>query len=337
MSGAAVLEILAPGLFAAPPASAKGSGRKNALGGLLARADAVAEPGSSVEKNLYLRFVGCAEPEQDVPLAAFEMLGLDLKPGQGYWLKARAVRLFADRDRLILFPPEPNAGEKVPADSVVTAFNAHFADRGWSLLPARAPGNWYLQAPRPLALVTRSPAEATARSVDAYLPRGEDARLLRQLATETEMLFHQRMTGETDGEWNSLWFWGGGSLPSLPGKAPGRVATDDEMVAGMARHFGAALADPTELASDGAGRSLIFHGGLKKAIESGDEPGWWTALAEIESLANAAVENLRRRRFDEVRIGDGSAPVRRLDRRALRRWWRPKRDLCAFSETGPAG
>lgn len=83
---------------------------------------------------------------------------------------------------------------------------------------------WYLSSPEPFKLATTPPDELVGRDASDGLPDGPDAPAWRRIINETQILLNnhpvnreRRETGQVP--INSLWFWGAGPLPRVPGPA----------------------------------------------------------------------------------------------------------------------
>src|SRR5690606_27862373 len=112
--------------------------------------------------------------------------------------------------------PLPLAVEE--AAEFQAALNTHFATDGFEFL-CGASGHLYLHLQEHPRVLTFPPAQALNRDIPAYLPQGADAGSWRHLLNEVQMLlFTHPLNRERESgglpALNSLWFWGGGALPS---------------------------------------------------------------------------------------------------------------------------
>lgn len=199
-----------------------------------------ASRGPVAPDRLRLLFVlfGCdARAGEEVPAGAVSCLGDTGTHPEGYWLRADPVHLRATLRDLFLEPPRSLGMTMDEAERLAQDIGRHFADRGWRLVIA-TPERWYLQAPA-ARLRTHSTFDAAGRNVNEFLPSGDDARSWRAILNELQMLLHEHPVNrqrESEGrpEINSLWFWGGGTLPECAGSQWHRVWSDDPLVKGLA-------------------------------------------------------------------------------------------------------
>lgn len=328
------LEIVCPELFArVPEAWLPRNGVLGALERLLSRADCRAERSGGLERNLCRRFGIEMADDEEVPGGALSLLADGANPGTGYWLRADPVRLHADRDRLILFVLNATTLHEGTASGYVDEFNRYFSPQGWRLI-APHPRRWYLGAPRPLELRTRSLREVRGRSVDSFLPSGADAPALRRLVTEAEMLLHEFFTAgaiATAGDQmaNSLWLSGGGVLP-LPGECRlSGVASDDPLVRGLARNARLNVASPLQPVTP-YGRVLWFRDAVSDALSAEDASSYTAALGQIAEQCAAALASAQQGGLASVCLGDGVSRSCCASARQLRRWWRRRKQYQCF-------
>jgi hypothetical protein len=164
------------------------------------------------------------------------------------------------------------------------------------------------------------------RRVGEVLPQGEDALVWQRTMTEIQMLLHASPVNARRGEQglltvNSLWFWGGGVLPQAGGVCDwDRVIADDPLARGLARLQGLETEAPaaTALAS-AAGEKRVLWQATVESLELAEQALFAPLLAMIKAgeLTKLVI----------VIPGLGSW---RIDRAALRRWWRPRKPLSVL-------
>ncbi|MEZ5740931.1 MAG: hypothetical protein R3E68_16755 [Burkholderiaceae bacterium] len=143
-----------------------------------------------------------------------------LAPG-GQMLTACPAHLQAGLDHLVLHPPGELGLAPADAQALASAANGHFRDDGLQL-QVLSPGQWRLRLARALDVDFASSHVATGRRLDQYMPAGPDARRLRALLNEMQMLWHEHPVNEgrrDRGEppVNALWIEGHAqSLPPSP-------------------------------------------------------------------------------------------------------------------------
>jgi len=330
----ATVEIIAPGLFRLVPDDwLSGIAGLDRLERLLSRADRHPDPGQDEERALCSRF-GLQVPEaEDAPAGALGLLGDGGNPADHFWFCAHPVDLIADRDRVLLSPAKASALAPEEPSARAALFNRHFEVEGW-YLEAPHPTRWYLRAPRALQVSTQPLRRVAARSLDAYMPSGPDASLLRRLVTETEMLFHTLDTPGAAGRFgpvtaNGLWLAGGGRLPGALTSPGGQLRSDDPVAKGLAMVAGMPLGALADVTAPGAG--LVVYGqSLHQAVSTDDRDAYRAAFARCLEGLLAAEAELARGGLDTLWIADGRGGRWKLSRAARRRWWRRRRPFASF-------
>jgi hypothetical protein len=277
--------ILVPHLF--PPARLREAAAPGlalpALQTLLARGTRIACPDEGTEAAL-CSALGI-ERQQDWPLAPVTAAA-DGGSGAGYWLRADPVHLRVMRDRIVLADSRAFALTQQEAAALVDSISQHFGD---SLSPQPLhPTRWYLHFAQPPDLRTTSLSVASGRDIQPLQPQGEDARRLRSVLNELQMLLFEHPVNqarEARGELpvNSLWLWGGGIQPAVPKDASAVYANDDTARA-LATFCGArALPLPPQLAPAMLKTpGLVLLDELTPAGQCGDAYGWREALWALE-------------------------------------------------------
>ena len=214
-----------------------------ALSTLLARSRLMRRPPQSLEATLTDAF-GHAE---DAPYAAFRRLGEANMPADAntaYWLCSDPVHLRFHKEHLILADSSSFGIELCEAQAFADALNQHFSDIGRFYVATAE--RWYLQLIDYAGLdrFDVSPLSAVAgRSIERLLPETAQAKALRKLLNEVQMLLHAHATNqqrEDDGRLpiNSLWLWGGGMLPPRLETDFDGVWSSNPLALGLARAAG---------------------------------------------------------------------------------------------------
>jgi hypothetical protein len=280
--------------------------------------------------------------DRDLPTAVYCRLGegLPVRPGE-YWCHADPVMLRAGRDRVLVLDLRPTDLSVAEADDLLLELARHFGPLGWRFEPVDAT-RWYACLPAPLALKTHPLGEVVGRSLGAHLPEGPDAAQCRAWLNEAQMVLHHadaNRVRELRGEHpvNGLWLWGCGSLPA-PAPCPGvEVVPADALARGVALHAGCGVVD----ARDAVGRpGTVLHPdlALQRGALDGDAGAWWAALAGVEQRCAALLKALSQRRIDALVIDACGGTAWRIDRSALRRFWRrPRGALRRLLGRGASG
>jgi hypothetical protein len=218
-----------------------------ALETLFARSRLGRQPPQSLEATLSDAF-GHA---QAAPYAAFRLLGesgIDVEAGDQCWVAADPVHLRFHQEHLILADSGSFGIALDEAQALAGSLSMHLADVG--RFHVATAERWYLQLADTLLAdgFDSPPLSAVAgRSIEGLLAETSQARSLRKLLNEIQMLMHAHPINqlrENAGRLpiNSLWLWGAGSLPPrTDSDAPCRfdgVWSSDPLALGLARAAG---------------------------------------------------------------------------------------------------
>ena len=88
-------------------------------------------------------------------------------------------------------------------------------------------------------LVDSQLSEVAGKDVQPYLPAGADALEWHRIFNEAQMLLHEHAVNEAreargEPAVNSVWFWGGGTRPAVPGRPFDAVWSDDTTAIALA-------------------------------------------------------------------------------------------------------
>ncbi|MDE2090470.1 MAG: hypothetical protein KGJ08_01045 [Gammaproteobacteria bacterium] len=256
-------------------------------------------------------------------VAPFMRLADTGKRDAGFYFRADPVHLAPDRDQLVMLPLSVLQVQMEEAQALAETFNRTYAAEGYRL-ETPYPERWYLRVPAPLECVTHEPVQVSGGSVFEFMPQGEAGQRLRQLMNEIQMLFHEQpvnLAREASGRpsINSLWLWGGGSLPETTATRPGRVLTDIPLVTGLALFAGShykAWTGKLDMPMDFEDQLI--------AIDCAHE----SALMHIEDqLAVPLLRGLREGQISALLIYPGNQHSYRVTRTSLRQPWRRRRPL----------
>ena len=255
----------------------------------------------------------------DYASAPVSAIGDDaLNAREGYWLQAELVHLAAGLDRLTFLPLTGAAA--VTADerqALMPLIASHLQDSPFRLL-AGTSGQWFLHSQRRLDLATAAPEAAAANELDAVMPSGGDARELRRVMTECQMLLHEHEVNERRQRRglpaiNALWPWGSGAIGQLSSQSLAQMFSDDAFVRGLYRSHG------QEISSSAPATTIIEYARRQRpviAIVTTDSLAaltseWLQPL--IAALRSGGIQQLDLL-FDEWHI--------HATRSMLRRFWR---------------
>lgn len=249
-------------------------------------------PGTGIS-HLLCRLFGLGEPERELPIAAAARLAVGW-PDQGrHWLRADPVYLMPDQERLRLLDAHHLGLTWPEVQEFVAELNRHFAPDGW-LFEAETPERWYLGLPQDIDLLSHPLEDVVGRNLQNFLPEGTGQRHWRGRLNEIQMLLHgTRRNAERENTGlpvvNSLWLWGGGTLPPRPAKPPfARVLADNAVAKGLALWSDSefqAVPPGVEalLGQREKGETLLVLESLQRPLLDGDFPAWRQAVSSLES------------------------------------------------------
>lgn len=329
-------ELIVPGLFT----QASGA-RAPSLEVLLARGRSSSGESASLEAWLQEAF-----GLEDTPLAAgaLTLAAIGGNPADECWGRADPVHLRLMRDRLVVVPSGAFSVTGEEAEALVESLNRHFAGR--LELQAAAPARWCARLERGFALPAATPLEAAGRDADRALREGgEAAHRWSRLLNEIQMLLHAHpvnLAREARGEpqVNSLWLWGVGTAPRVPGSPWQAVSADDPVALGFARLSGArAAALPASAPAllgrtPEEGRHLVILDALRAPLVLGEMDRYRACIEELERDWFAPLaEALRSGRLGmlTLQVPDHQGASFEVIRGDLRRFWRRPKALEKYA------
>ncbi len=302
-----------------------------ALQTLLGRGRRESRPALPFERWLCQAFgVQADEP----PCGALRLLGEGGDPGPQAWLCADPVHLRFTRDTLVIDAagPDLTADE---AEQLVAALNTHLSEFGEFIAPH--PRRWYLRLTRAPRIATQPLSAATGRTLEPFLPQGEEARDWRCLINEAQVLLHNHPVNaarEAAGRMtaNSLWPWGAGILPGRAAAPAQQVLADHPLARGLALLAGVPAAPVPERFETAVSGRLTFLETLNAPALGLDAAAWRAGLLELESRWFApALAALKARRLHGLRLtalGDEAVAEVTLDAGDLWQFWRRPKTLA---------
>jgi hypothetical protein len=308
-----------------------------ALHALLGRGRRARRPAMTAEHWLCEAFGVRADELQELPIGALRLLGEGHEPGAGAWLCADPVHLRFSRNTLVVDAAGPglDAGE---AEQLAAALNAQLADFGEFLAPH--PQRWYLRAKRAPRIATHSPAAVAGRTLEPFLPQGEEARDWRRLINEAQVLLHNHPVNaarEAAGRQtaNSLWPWGAGPLPAAAVAPARNVLADEPLARGLAKLAGVPAAPVPDRFDSAVPQGLTFLDALAEAAQALDAAAWRSGLAELErrwfAPALTALKASRIHGLHLTALGDEAVVDVTLDAGDLWQFWRRPRTLAELA------
>ena len=320
------LQLVLPSLARAGELSRDNLTDLPALRRLLARAGAARSVHADSDVALLQAF-GVAQ-QQDWPVAPFTYVADGGPLRAGYCLRADPVHLRAERDALVLVDGRHFDLAAQVATELIAALNRHFEDDGIVFFGSH-PHRWYAILPAVPELTTCSLKTASGRNIDALLPAGGEALTWHRHFNEIQMLFHSHPVNEAreanaEPAVNSVWLWGGGTLPASARPTFGSVAARDPLAAGLALASSTPLRAPTSSAAEWlsatpAGEHLVvLDSMLSGAGREHLEQSWFQPL--LQALRNKQLERLA------ILLPDGERTLKfELTPHDLWKFWRRSR------------
>ncbi len=296
---------------------------------------------------------GCFDIEREGPdwPAAAVTASLDGADPRGatWWLRADPVHLRVDMGELALVDTTHLGISAAEADALCAEINTELGASA-PRLQALAPQRWYLSLDAPRDLATRPPWEVSGGAIGEHMPRGGDAGTWRAWVNDVQMILHGSAVNDARERRgapavNSVWPWGGGTLPQVPAGRWRSVSGDNALVQGLGALAGG-LTGSLSAPAGGDGRAwlagmdlpgehlLVFDAayvpvrvadaGAWRDFVVGFEEDWMSPL--LEALAAGLIQS--------VRLSTGEGMDLRLRRRNLRRWWRRVRSPARVLGTG---
>jgi hypothetical protein len=289
------------------------------------------------------------ERQQDWPIAPLTLALDGGDPGNAYWLRADPVHLRIHRDQLLLSDCGAVGISQLEADQYVSALNRHFAQDGLQFI-APHPARWYLRLESRPEITTTALTEVIGANVNAHLPAGRDALRWHTISNEIQMLLHQHPLNEareaTGGmPVNSVWLWGGGTRPTVPGQHFSAVWSDEPLACALAAntdlHAAPLPADAAQLLRSfeplpsADAHPLIVLGQLAEAAQYGDIDRWREEVSALNrNWFGPLLGTLRRRQVSRIAlVVPGSQSCDRFECAPadLLRFWRPAKPLSAYA------
>jgi len=312
------LDIVLPRVLAAPAEA-----RMPALERWIARGDAGTLAAGSLASILAAQY-GLAPP---VPYAAISFAGESGAGGLAANLRADPVHLQVGQAAAALHDASELAITSDEAAALTAGLTQLFAGDGLRFLAA-TPDRWYLQVPEGEVPVTTPIDEAMRVNSAGALPRGPGRIKWPSVLTETQMMLashpvNARREDEGKPAINSVWFWGGGTAPTLEPRYA-IVHARDPVARGLAVLSGARAADVPasyngiDAVREGQSVLLVLEEPPSEALDT----AWFVPLADAL------------RRFDVVHLllpRRRDTLVARIGRGARWRWTRRSRPLASHA------
>ncbi len=340
------LHLIVPGLLGPMPTLDQAGVALDSrlLERLLSRARRVAHPGHDLESVLFGLFGIALENVPNPPTAPYRRIGDGAAADDRYWLQLTPVYLRPDQDRLLLFDVEDLDLTLDEANELAQLFNSHFAEEGWQA-EVRHPHRWYLPLDPAPSLRTHELTDAFGRNMDLFLPEGEEGIRWHGALNEIQMLFYAadlnaRREQAGKGPINGLWFSGGGRLASRAQTRLTALYGDSPLLRGLAlvaEQSLKPLPEPADSLLDQGGELLACYDRLQRPVLCADPLGWSEQVSQFAAWIEPLVDGIRKKRLDSLLLYTCNGHQYRIDRAALRRFWRRRRPLADRLDRNPSG
>ncbi len=264
-------------------------------------------------------FFNHSDTGADFPLAA--VTAQQLNADSGVWLRAVPVRLFPDRDCLIMSV----ADEKIPkqtADEISALLLSHFSTEFTEI--HFIDDVWLFKLAADASVCTFSILDAIGKNVDQFLPQGQDRTQWHALGNEIQMLLHQF---NHTFQFNALWLESVGSVDTLKGIKDCESAillSADKALQDAAAFLGYRFYTTLEEFHwpEKTARVLTVDDRLLTRPELREYDRLLNWLDETEALLLFALQALKQNRIDCIRLFSLDGHQYQLKKSDLWRFWR---------------
>ena len=273
-------------------------------------------------------------PEIDnrmIPVAAVSFYGLTGRKPDNWCLRIDPAHLQPRRSQLYLIAGKPLSINDQEAEKLIETINLLYAEQGWCVHAPRA-DQWYLEIFDDPDIITTPITAAVDKDIDRLMPIGRVALFWHARMTEIQMAFHDspvNIARESEDRFtiNSVWPWGSGQIPRLPGSDWEQVWSNEPFTRGLASLNSSPLEyvplDVGELIDGSAsGRGLLVLGDGWSVLERSELSKAVADLTEMEErwwlpfwIA------LKKRELNSLTIFDVDAGSFTIDHKDVRNWW----------------
>ena len=242
--------------------------------------------------------LGLSAPDGCLPWAAREAAAQGIAVGEQAWGALTPVHWRVGSDGVHLADPDDLALSAADSQALFEAVQPLFTSEGFTLVWG-APLRWYAAHPSLQGLASASIERAIGRNIERWLPRQPEAKRLRRLQNEGQMLLHDHPLNaarEAAGALALNSFWLSGCGPAQPQGASD--AQLDERLRGPAlqgdwagwseawRALDADAIAPLQAAAARGEPVRLTLCGERSAVELAPRPrAWWQRVADTVSPA----------------------------------------------------
>jgi len=289
-----------------------------------------------------------AQQQNNWPIAPI-MLHTDApdlaKASKDFWMRADPVHLRIEQNHIMLADSQAFQITEEEANELIQDINHNFSHDGFTFLSLR-PDRWYIRLPAIADMQTHMLSQVTCKNINNFLPSGADSILWHKIFNEIQMLLHEHpvnQTRESRGELtiNSIWLWGGGSMPQSVRSPYTHVWSNDDFPRALALANGTSHsklpADADEwLMTQPNGDHLVVLDSLRGKAQYRNAYGWRETLKDMEqswfSPLNAALKAGKINQLTITALNETSSRNFSLTRSDLWKFWRITKPLSIHSK-----
>ena len=259
---------------------------------------------------------------------------IDIKVEENaFWMRADPVYLQADRDAALLLAHEELELTQDEANKLAHEINEHFVDEPWQL-HAVTPHRWYLKIDSTQHFNAPPLVNVLGNNIDDFKPSGADVTYWHKIINEIQMLLHgTSINFERDSRGqltaNSLWLWGGGSLPNKSHEfSYSKIISDELHLAGLAKHHQIESLHSVAKFEESA---LCALNTLAIEVQRNDVYTFIEKLNAIENDIFSKIQHgLDTGNIKTIRIVCNNEFVIEITKKQLARWWKRIKPYSTF-------
>jgi hypothetical protein len=313
---------------------------------LLARSVSTHCPAQELEMWLCKKF-DIVQHQSSWPIAPI-MLHLDgpdfIRTNKDFWMRADPVHLRIEQNHIMLADSQAFKISKEEAEQIVQDLNlCNYHD--FSFLPLH-PTRWYLRVSKVPEIQTYTLGQVTCMNINNFLPTGKESIIWHKIFNEIQMLLFEHPVNqarESRGELtiNSVWFWGGGNMPSSIQAPYTHIWSDHDLprafaLASNTNHSKLLLNADEWLQVGTTGNHLLVLDALLGKAKYRDAYNWRETLKNLEkNWFSPLYKALKKGRINQLIIttlNENSSQDFAIARSNLWKFWSISRPLSFYSK-----
>jgi len=299
---------------------------------ILKRSDYTQSDTSGYYQTIASQFESDDFDRQMLPVAAVSSYGQSGKLSSDIKMLISPVHIQADKDRLILQGGEILSIQAEETEQLINELNETYQEDQFRFECINHQC-WCMTLPQQPDCRFHLLEDALGRSVEPFLPQGNDQLFWHRFLNEVQMLFHTSVVNEMRLEnnqipVNSVWCWGCGQLPRKVATRLNQVVSNEPFVTGLALLAGIkseTLPMRADLLIDhlSEGDCLVAFDLDERDILSIDPMHHQQRLEQLDANWFSPLLNaLKKGNIASVRLSDTNGKSYYLKKSHLRRFWR---------------